>query len=472
MTVQEILELQRKHKSKLAEGGSAPGQTSVGAQSDLTKKTLRGPDTSGAAVPVQGTPVGAVTGTNPTTPGAGPEPMHVIIDNADDMGGGGGGGLTGMVNKFAGKMATKGLDFLSKPFQQMFKKKAPPSAPIAGQQIVPAGQEGGTVPRKRLIPKGQNDLKAKNPFSMNMGIVSGAGNLGATSYGGMGKQVTRMPGSETPDASWGQTESNTGKKQGMFSGVSKQDAMGLGAAALTGAGSLITSMKPVGPMNKFGIETQTKKGNNMAVAGSAVSGAAKGFSAGMATGNPFIAIAGGVAGLASGIFKGKKQVKDQAKQIKSDTQMAYEGFEQKANQNQFASLVGKNGVKLAVMSKLNNSKKDKISMKGRKFKSGGKLNSVGEVNIIPSGTLHRENNNLGQKDKGLPIIDDNGKKIFEIEREELILRLKTTKAVEEHVEGYKKSHNDTHLIKLGKLLSEEITKNTHDFSGKYGLEVK
>jgi putative NIF3 family GTP cyclohydrolase 1 type 2 len=251
---------------------------------------------------------------------------------------------------------------------------------------------------------------------------------------------------------------------------------GAGVAGLTGAAGLLDAFKPIGPMNKFGIETQTKKGNNMAIGSSAASGAAKGLAMGSKFGL-IGAAAGLVGGGLVGFFKGKKQVKDQAKQIKDSTQLAYEGFEQAANANQYQALgnsVAKEGTKLAVMKKLGSAKKNAISYKTRKFKlkSGGKLDAVGEVNIIPSGTLHKENNNLGEKDKGLPIIDDNGKKVFEIEREELILRLKTTKDVEELVEKYKKSNNGRHLVNLGKLLSEELTKNTHDFSGKYGLEVK
>jgi hypothetical protein len=150
------------------------------------------------------------------------------------------------------------------------------------------------------------------------------------------------------------------------------------------------------------------------------------------------------------------------KDIKDNTQLAYKGY----------AAIAKCGAKLEVMKKVKSAKKDRISMKGRKFKVGGKINRLGEANIIPSGTLHKEKNNLGEKDKGIPIIDGDGKKVFEVEREELILRLKATKNIEDLVGKYKKTHNAKHLVDMGRLLSEEIMTNTHDFSGRYGLEIE
>ena len=254
--------------------------------------------------------------------------------------------------------------------------------------------------------------------------------------------------------------------------------VGIAGAALSGAGELMDSLRKSGPVNAWGLESQTTRGAKSVVASSALKSAGKGAAAGASIGSIIPgwgtavgAAVGGLIGGVTGLLKGRKKVKDAAKNYKDNTQAAYESYNQKANAQQYAALA-KCGAKLSVMHKIKSSKKDAISRKDRKFKAGGKLNAVGEVNIIPSGTLHNENNNLGNKDKGLPIVDKDGAKIFEVEREELILRLKTTKDVEDLVSKYKKSNNSKHLVDLGKLLSKEITTNTHDFSGRYGMEVK
>ena len=244
-------------------------------------------------------------------------------------------------------------------------------------------------------------------------------------------------------------------------------AGGVGAAAGLASGLVDSFAKP-GKTNTFGITAQNNKAN---IASSTLGTAASWAATGATVGGPWGAAIGLVGGTIAGLLKSKKKAKEDDTKYKDSTQAAYEDYNQKANAQQYAALA-KCGTKLHIAKKLSGSKKNAISYKNRKFKKGGKLDKVGEVNIIPSGTLHKENNNLGQKDKGLPIIDGEGNKVFEVEREELILRLKTTKDVEDLVNKYKKTHNDVHLIKLGKLLTKEIMTNTHDFSGKFGMEVK
>ncbi len=92
--------------------------------------------------------------------------------------------------------------------------------------------------------------------------------------------------------------------------------------------------------------------------------------------------------------------------------------------------------------------------------------------MIPKGKLHKENNNLGQKDKGIPVIDNDGVKHFEVEKEELILTLAITEKVEGLVANYDKTFDDDILIELGKLLTEEILRNTQDNSGKFGTKTE
>ena len=248
---------------------------------------------------------------------------------------------------------------------------------------------------------------------------------------------------------------------------------GTAAGIMGGASALATDAIDAfskGPVtNTWGI---AKQNDSAGEAKSALGGFSSGAAMGSALG-PWGALAGGIAGGLLGFFKGKKQAKKDDKTYKDNTQMAYEDYNQKAAAQQYAAM-GKAGIKLSIMKNIKGSKTNAVSWHGRKFKykDGGKLDKVGEVNVIPSGTLHKEKNNLGEKDKGLPIIDEKGNKMFEVEREELILRLSTTKEVEARVEAYKKTHNVRHLIELGKLLTKEIMTNTHDNSGKFGLEAK
>jgi len=92
--------------------------------------------------------------------------------------------------------------------------------------------------------------------------------------------------------------------------------------------------------------------------------------------------------------------------------------------------------------------------------------------VIPKGKLHKENNNLGEKDKGMPVIDNHGNKKFEVEKEELILTLEVTEKVEKFVAAYIETQDDTSLIELGKLITEEVIKNTKDNSEKFKDVIK
>lgn len=360
---------------------------------------------------------------------------------------------------------------------------------------------------KAVVPKLQNGTSDRQPSRLSMGTIRPLGNMFGSnqqfsygnsqqsapnllpqSFGQRASGISLSPGMTKPMMpSLSQTGNAQLAPMAGTQGAGKVPGAGMAGAAsvagmaggvLSGAGDLLEGFKKKGPVNTWGIETQTAGGNKNTVASSALKTAGKGASTGAAIGSlagPLGTVIGGavgaVGGAIVGLFKGKKQVKEQAKEIKDSTQMAYQGYHQNANAQQYAAL-GKAGAKLTIMKRINESKTDRISAKGRKFKSGGKFSAVGETNIIPSGTLHKEKNNLGNKDKGLPVVDKDGKKIFEIEREELILRLQTTQNVEALVDKYKKSHNDRHLVDLGKLLSHEIMSNTQDNSGKYGLGGK
>lgn len=93
------------------------------------------------------------------------------------------------------------------------------------------------------------------------------------------------------------------------------------------------------------------------------------------------------------------------------------------------------------------------------LKKGGPIKEY--ENIIPNGVLHEEENSLG--DKGMPVVkcvSNVCTKKYEIEKEELIFTLDTTKKVEQLTKS--KNHRA-----LGEFVKEQLLDNTHSFSDKF-----
>jgi uncharacterized protein (DUF2147 family) len=90
----------------------------------------------------------------------------------------------------------------------------------------------------------------------------------------------------------------------------------------------------------------------------------------------------------------------------------------------------------------------------------------GKPNVILRGKLHKENNNLGNKDKGIPIITSSGEKIFEFERDEWVLHREAASKQYGLISKYKKTGDQQHLIDLGKLTAKELLHKTKDNSNK------
>ena len=93
------------------------------------------------------------------------------------------------------------------------------------------------------------------------------------------------------------------------------------------------------------------------------------------------------------------------------------------------------------------------------LKKGGPIKEY--ENIIPNGVLHEEENSLG--DKGMPVVkcvSNVCTKKYEIEKEELIFTLDTTKKVEQLAKS--KNHRA-----LGEYVKEQLLDNTHSFSDKF-----
>lgn len=100
------------------------------------------------------------------------------------------------------------------------------------------------------------------------------------------------------------------------------------------------------------------------------------------------------------------------------------------------------------------------------FKRGGKFDNPDKTNVIVTGSRHHEHNRLG--DKGVPVIDKTGEKVFEVEKGELILTKDATNKIEALFEKYKtvevdddKAHDV--LKTLGKFFTDEMKENLYDY---------
>lgn len=130
----------------------------------------------------------------------------------------------------------------------------------------------------------------------------------------------------------------------------------------------------------------------------------------------------------------------------------------------YNSMSAKNGAKLYNLQ----GAKRILSNRLQSFKQGG------AVNVIPDGALHKNRHHLEDIDekfedvttKGIPVITEakNGDIIqqAEVEKEEIIFNLEVTKKLEELME----KGTDEAAIEAGKLLTEEILRNTIDNTKK------
>lgn len=246
------------------------------------------------------------------------------------------------------------------------------------------------------------------------------------------------------------------------------DPSGIGTIA-NGVASLgigaIDTFSKAPTSDQFGLQLPENSGNTEAKA--ALAGAGKGVAMGAAVGSvvPVIgtavgAIAGGLIGGVGGFFKGKKDSEVAKDAYSKNNSAAYGKFYGNQYANQFQAMMAKDGMKLKTARVMKDVKpSDKLTPR------------TTDINIIASGKLHKENNNLGNKDKGIPVVNKKGKKIFELEKEELILNLNATKHAENLVNNYNKHNNGDTLEELGRFVHNELMTNTQDNSKKFGLEV-
>ena len=96
------------------------------------------------------------------------------------------------------------------------------------------------------------------------------------------------------------------------------------------------------------------------------------------------------------------------------------------------------------------------------FRRGGVVD-LKKQNVIVDGPSHDDFNNTGVKgDKGLPVVM-NGKKIAEIESEELVINATSSKQIEA-LKAKAKNGDEKAKEELGALLLKELHSNTYDYS--------
>ena len=97
------------------------------------------------------------------------------------------------------------------------------------------------------------------------------------------------------------------------------------------------------------------------------------------------------------------------------------------------------------------------------FKNGGVTKK--KKSIIPKGAFHHTQNKLG--DKGIPVVDKNGVKVFEIETIELILDKDVSDETLKLTNLYNETGDEKYLYQIGELTSEELVKNTYSYADEY-----
>ena len=287
-------------------------------------------------------------------------------------------------------------------------------------------------------------------------------------------------------------------------GILKGIGSGGGLGSLAGsAGSMVGNLIGGGPKNDpiaGGIEKGLDQAemNEVSGAGSGAgvaSGVLGGLGdvAGMIPG-PWGALASGVLKGAGSIFGGK-QATEQEKTMKMLASANDERDADSASMNALATMSQKGGVlykkpgnpilslvsggiykdggKAPELKWDHNFKLDlpETTMEKKKsvvkvFKRGGKFDSPDKTNVIVAGARHHEDNALG--DKGIPVIDNKGEKVFEVEKGELILTKDATNKIETFLSKYKKVEVDEDkahdvLKELGAFFKEEIKENLHNY---------
>lgn len=352
--------------------------------------------------------------------------------------------------------------------------------------------DAGALFKNSFLKKDYGGLKAKNYYKEAAKTVSELKpikapdltaqiNANNDGYKQFSKQAGNLGNKNGFDfaASAATNIANAANFKSAGSGAPSAGAVQAGAQLVDMAGGALQSI------NDGRANTYTKKEKFGTVSGTALKGAAMGATMGSAVpgiGTAIGAAAGFVVGLVSGFVKSGK-MKREAAAVQKDMNIKNESIasaENRANNaNRDATLVNSapptsidqggapvgynrlGGTFHYTLKKYSETQINSIPLsKTPIFKRGGKVKPT--ENIIPNGVLHEEENSLG--DKGMPVVKcDSNKceKKYEIEKEEMILTLETTKKIEALVK-------EKDVKKLGEFVKDQVLHNTHSFTDKFG----
>ena len=344
--------------------------------------------------------------------------------------------------------------------------------------------------------KGMSKI-AENPFSTSMNTLNTNPNNGLL-YSGAGDYSKKFAASTATSTAASSVGGKGGKGDSEFTDPLKEGDAGKNAAATTAGIGLVSNALTAntyeGPKDptrytkedgKNDLKKSTSKGLTTgaslgAAVGSAMSASAggaasiAGLSASLTAGVAVPVIGAVVVGLGFAIASllGRKKKKRAAararkRQIASlnAQQMAERKAELQTGTNTSVNAPAPTAYGASQPSTYEVARKGGVLYSKKKVLATPMLKKGGPIkeyeNIIPNGVLHEEENSLG--DKGMPVVkcvSNVCTKKYEIEKEELIFTLDTTKKVEQLAKS--KNHKA-----LGEYVKEQLLDNTHSFSDKF-----
>ena len=348
--------------------------------------------------------------------------------------------------------------------------------------------------------KGMSKI-AENPFSTSMNTLNTNPNKGLL-YSGAGDYSKKFAASTATSTATSSVEDKGGKGGSEFTDPLKEGDAGKNAAATTAGIGLVSNALTAntyeGPKDptkytredaKNDLKKSTSKGLTTgaslgAAVGSAMSASASGamsiagLSASLTAGVAVPVIGAVVVGLGFAISsllgrKKKKRAAARAAARENERQIASASAQQRAERKAELQTGADTSVNAPTPTAYGASQPSTygVARKGgvlyskKKVLATPMLKKGGPIkeyeNIIPNGVLHEEENSLG--DKGMPVVkcvSNVCTKKYEIEKEELIFTLDTTKKVEQLAKS--KNHKA-----LGEYVKEQLLDNTHSFSDKF-----
>ena len=341
---------------------------------------------------------------------------------------------------------------------------------------------------------------AENPFSTSMNTLNTNPNKGLL-YSGAGdysKKFAASTATSTATSSIGGKGGKGGSEGSEFTDPLKEGDAGKNAAATTAGIGLVSNALTAntyeGPRDptrytredaKNDLKKSTSKGLTTgaslgATVGTAMSASASGamsiagLSASVTAGVAVPVIGAVVVGLGfaiASVFGRKKKKRAAARARKRQIaslnaqQMAERKAELQTGTNTSVNAPTPTAYEASQPSTYGVARKGGILYSKKKVLATPMLKKGGPIkeyeNIIPNGVLHEEENSLG--DKGMPVVkcvSNVCTKKYEIEKEELIFTLDTTKKVEQLAKS--KNHKA-----LGEYVKEQLLDNTHSFSDKF-----